>query len=197
MLCWSGFELYSCWVPLIYPIPSLNVTSRKWSPLITFYDFRDRRHVFIFRANLSGPPLSFFVNNVRSYCKRYTILGVDWPFASLFRRGLLWHREAGEKKREARKARWERERKKKGVFSFSSSSPTRLVYFDYCYFYWDTQREPLQRRATFCFLLTREEVETPSPSSFSWLYHRFIQTVIIGQQGDQLPFRFLSFKPNI
>ena len=122
-----------------------------------------------FPSKFEWSPLSFFVNNVRSYCKRYTMLGVDWPFASLFRRGLLWHREAGEKKREARKARWERERKKKGVFSFSSSSPARLVYFDYCYFYWDTQREPLQRRATFCFLLTQEEVETPSPSSFSWL----------------------------
>ena len=138
-----------------------------WFPLKTFYDFRDRRHVFIFRANLSSPPLSFFVNNVRSYCNRYTVLGVDWPFASLLRRGLLSHREAGAKKREARKARWERERKKKGAFSLSLSSPTRLVYFDYCYFYWDTQREPLQRRATFCFLLTQEEVETPSPSSFS------------------------------
>ena len=28
------------------------------------------------------------------------MLGVDWPFASLFRRGLLWHRE-GEEKRSA------------------------------------------------------------------------------------------------
>ena len=149
--------------------PLFEVTSRKWSPLITFDDFRDRRHAFIFRANLSGPPLSFFVNNLRSCCNRYTVLGVDWPFASLLRRGLLSHREAGEKKREALKARWERERRKKGAFSLSLSSPARLVYFDFRHFYWDTQREPLQRRATFCFLLTQEEVETPSPSSFSWL----------------------------
>jgi len=107
-----------------------------------------------FPSKFEWPPLSFFVNTVRSYCNRYTMFGVDWPFASLLRRGLLCRGEAGEKKREARKARWERERKKKGAFSLSPSSPARLVYFDYCYFYWDTQREPLQRRATFCFLLT-------------------------------------------
>ena len=47
---------------------------------------------------MSGPPLSFFVNNLRSYYNRYTVLGVDWPFASLLRRGLLCHREAGKKK---------------------------------------------------------------------------------------------------
>ena len=27
-------------------------------------------------------------------------------------------------------------------------SSTRFLFFDYCYFYWDTQREPLRRRET-------------------------------------------------
>ena len=153
----------------IYPIPSLNVTSRKWSPLITFGDFRDSRHVFIFRANLSGP----LSHSLSTICDPIVI---DTPCLALIGLLRLSSSEAScvigrlrSKKREARKARWKRGRKKKGVFSLSPSSPARLVYFDYCYFYWDTQREPLQRRATFCFLLTQEEVETPSPSSFSWL----------------------------
>ena len=46
----------------IYPIPPSNVTSLKWSPLKTFDDFRDPSgsHVFIFQANLSGPPSESF-----------------------------------------------------------------------------------------------------------------------------------------
>ena len=32
------------------------------------------------------------------------------------------------------------------VFSLFPSSPARLLFFHYCYFYWDTQREPLGRR---------------------------------------------------
>ena len=39
----------------IQPIHPVNVTSLKWSPLITFDDFHDPLHVFIFQANLSGP----------------------------------------------------------------------------------------------------------------------------------------------
>ena len=39
----------------------MNVTSLKWSPQITFDDFRDPLlHAFIFQANLSGPPSESF-----------------------------------------------------------------------------------------------------------------------------------------
>lgn len=35
------------------------------------------------------------------------------------------------------------------AFSLSPSSPARLLFFDYCYFYWDTKREPPRRREQF------------------------------------------------
>ena len=38
--------------------PPLNVTSLKGPLLITFDDFHDASHVFIFQANLSGPHLN-------------------------------------------------------------------------------------------------------------------------------------------
>ena len=38
--------------------PHLNVTSLKGPLLITFDDFHDASHVFIFQANLSGPHLN-------------------------------------------------------------------------------------------------------------------------------------------
>ena len=56
--------------------------------------------------------------------------------------------EAGEKKKKSRGARWEGERKKRDLpaFSLFRSSPARFLFFDYCYFYRDTERETLQRR---------------------------------------------------
>ena len=40
------------------PPPPLNVPSLKGPLLITFDDFHDASHVFIFQANLSGPHLN-------------------------------------------------------------------------------------------------------------------------------------------
>ena len=34
-----------------------------------------------------------------------------------------------------------------------ASFPTRFLFFDYCYFYWDTQREPLLRRESLDWVL--------------------------------------------
>ena len=43
----------------IYPIPPLNVTSLKWSPLITFDDFRNPPlHVIISKQIWAVPPLN-------------------------------------------------------------------------------------------------------------------------------------------
>ena len=55
----------------------------------------------------------------------------------------------GRKKKRARGSRWEGERENRGFSPFlSSHRPPRAFYFffDYCYFYKDTQREPLWRR---------------------------------------------------
>ena len=50
-------------------------------------------------------------------------------------------REAGEKEWRVRWARWEGEREKRGPVPRALS-----IFFDYCYFYWDTQREHLRGR---------------------------------------------------
>ena len=55
----------------------------------------------------------------------------------------------GRKKKRARGARWEGGRENRGFSPFPSSHrPPRAFHFsfDYCYFYRDTQREPLWRR---------------------------------------------------
>ena len=53
----------------------------------------------------------------------------------------------GRKKKKARGARWEGGREEKSFpFSLFPSSSARVLFFDYCYFHWDTQRETLQRR---------------------------------------------------
>ena len=71
-------------------------------------------------------------------------------YASLLRRGLFvllggW----GEKKKTARGEQWEGGREKRGLFPpFPSSdrAPRTIYFFYYCYFYRDTQPEPLRRR---------------------------------------------------
>ena len=53
----------------------------------------------------------------------------------------------GRKKKRARGARWEgEERGRVPAFSLFPSSHARFLFFDYCYFYRDTQRELLRRR---------------------------------------------------
>ena len=67
---------------------------------------------------------------------------------SLLCRGLfvLWG-GWGEKKREsAGHDGKEKERRKAPTLSLFPSSPALSIFFDYCYFYRDTQREPLRRR---------------------------------------------------
>ena len=60
----------------------------------------------------------------------------------------------------ARGARWEGEREKRSLsfnVLFFPSSPARFLFFDYCFFYWDIQREPLRRRevtnSLCCFVM--------------------------------------------
>ena len=42
----------------------------------------------------------------------------------------------------------EKESREAPAFSLFPSSPAHFLFFDYCYFYWDTQRESLWRRDT-------------------------------------------------
>ena len=59
---------------------------------------------------------------------------------------VLYGREAGRKKKEAR------------VFP---SSPAHFLFFDYCYFYWDTQLEPLRRRELFTPIIESALLKDP------------------------------------
>ena len=59
----------------------------------------------------------------------------------------------GRKKKRARGAWWKGEREEERqapAFSLFPWFPVRFLFFDYCYFYWDTQRKPLRRRQLFC-----------------------------------------------
>ena len=55
----------------------------------------------------------------------------------------LFGREAGDKEKERA---WGAMGKGSGDFSLFPSPLARFLFFDHCYFYWDTQREPLRRR---------------------------------------------------
>ena len=57
----------------------------------------------------------------------------------------LCSREPEEKEKESARGTMGRG-KTAPAFSLFPSSPVRFLFFDYCYFYWDTQREPLRGR---------------------------------------------------
>ena len=63
----------------------------------------------------------------------------------------LYHREAGEMKKESARGTMGRG-KEKARFSLFPSSPARFLFFESCYFYRDTQREPLRRREVHSLL---------------------------------------------
>ena len=54
----------------------------------------------------------------------------------------LWCREAGEREKKKALGTMGRGKREKAF----PSSPARYLFFDYCYFYRDTQGEPLRRR---------------------------------------------------
>ena len=63
----------------------------------------------------------------------------------------LCRREAGEKEIESARGTVGRGKREKRLPSFPSSHlppppPSHFLFFDYCYFYCDTQQEPLRRR---------------------------------------------------
>ena len=76
----------------------------------------------------------------------------------------------GERNRERAGHDWkEKERREAPAFSLFPSFPARFLFFDYCYFYWDTLREHLRRRQLFCNKLgERQRARFPySISAFS------------------------------
>ena len=66
----------------------------------------------------------------------------------------LCSREAGEKEKESARDTMGRG-KTASAFSIFPSFPARFLFFDYCYFYWETQREPLRRREQVDKVLSR------------------------------------------
>ena len=58
----------------------------------------------------------------------------------------LFSREVGEKEKESVREVMGRAKKGSGAFSLFPSPLARFLFFDHCYFCWDTQREPLWRR---------------------------------------------------
>ena len=109
------------------------------------------------------PKLIIFFNLVIT-CKQSRILAVQvlWSafqsrfteqFSALSSTELsLCRREAGRKrKKESARGTMGRGKgeERSPAFSFFPSSPSRFLFFDYCYFYWDTQRKPLRRREVF------------------------------------------------
>ena len=63
----------------------------------------------------------------------------------------LYRREAGEREKKRAGDNGKGKGKRLG-FSLFPSSPARFLFFGYCYFYWDTKREPLRRREVHSLL---------------------------------------------
>ena len=87
-----------------------------------------------------------------SLCNAIVLAGKEVVLSSA--EASLCSREAVEKEKESARGTMERG-KTAPPFSFSPSSPARFLFFDYCYFYWDTQREPLRRREQVDKVLSR------------------------------------------
>ena len=125
-----------------------------WSSSWDFFTtFKCTNHLYCIRGSSS----SNHVNNVRPYMEtglRNRLLQVSL-FVSLLRsprrgRFVLWG-GWGERNRErVGQDGKEKERREAHAFSLFPSFPAGFLFFDYCYFYWDTLREHLRRRELFC-----------------------------------------------
>ena len=86
-----------------------------------------------------------------SLCNAIVLAGKEVVLSSA--EASLRCREAGEKEKES--AGHDGRGKTAPAFYLFPSSPARFLFFDYCYFYWDTQREPLRRREQVDKVLSR------------------------------------------
>ena len=73
-------------------------------------------------------------------------------FSSLLHRAFFVSQRGWEKEKKRKCAGHNgkgKGRRKVPAFSLFPSSPSRFLFFDYCYLHWDTQRKPLRRREVF------------------------------------------------
>ena len=87
-----------------------------------------------------------------SLCNANVLAGKEVVLSSA--EAFLCSREAGEKEKESARGTMGRG-KTAPAFSLFPSSPTRFLFFDYWYFYRDTQWEPLRRREQVDKVLSR------------------------------------------
>ena len=116
-------------------------------------------HIYTFLAKIRKPSLkmtllqsisiNFAFECIRNIEHSYILKNSSFPFPSA--EASLYHEEAGERKKESARENGKGKEKKRGSSLFPSSL-ARFLFFDYCYFYWDTQREPLRRREVYSLL---------------------------------------------
>ena len=87
-----------------------------------------------------------------SLCNAIVLAGKEMVLSSA--EAFLCSREAGEKEKESARGTMGRGRTAP-AFSLFPSSPARFLFFDCCYFYWETLREPLRRREQVDKVLSR------------------------------------------
>ena len=99
---------------------------------------------------LQSISIKFAFECIRNIKHSYILKNSSFSLASA--EASLYRREAVEREKEDTRGTMGREKRRSQVFHLFPSSPARFLFFDYCYFYWDTQREPLRRREVHSFL---------------------------------------------
>ena len=117
-----------------------------------FTTFKCTNHLYY----ITGSSSSNHVNNVRPYMEiglRNRLLQVSLFCLSPPQRPLCVVGRSGEKEKESAGGmmeRGKRGRKRGSRLSLFPSFPARFLFFDHCYFNWDTLRKLLRRRQLFC-----------------------------------------------
>ena len=99
----------------------------------------------------------------------YTVLGVDWPFASLLRRGLLCHREAGEKEKESAQGTMGKGKKEERRLFPLPIVLRALGIFRLLLFLLGYPAGASAEERDLLLPFNRRRGRNTSPSSFSWL----------------------------
>ena len=108
----------------------------------------------ISQANLPLPLFLLIILFSRSLPSRRTPLSERLKQVTFYFAGSLSSVEASLYRREGwRDGKRKREGDDGKGKGEKASFPARFLFFDYCYFYWDTQREPLLRRESLDWML--------------------------------------------
>ena len=98
---------------------------------------------------LQSISINFAFECIRNIEHSYILKNSSFSLASA--EASLYRREAGEREKKRAGDNGKGKEKRLG-FSLFPSSPARFLFFGYCYFYWDTKREPLRRREVHSLL---------------------------------------------